>query len=186
MPGFSFPPVGPLGHRFPTFPTRSRAPPAIGTMIRYDCQKPVSGSFGAPSPPPIPCITPLSLCPCLSTGSCGGLAPPPHAGSLHLAGRHSSDLILHKETVGSPKFPSHPYACMPRSQTPVVSRELALALSGLLPSGHWKPSALPRYDLEDYLIDHNYTYFGAQSRSLHTRSIQLRTPITGFARGFHS
>src|SRR5690349_8551333 len=30
---------------------------------------------------------------------------------------------------------------MPRSQTPVVSRSLAVARTGLLPSGHWKPSA---------------------------------------------
>src|SRR5438093_5849491 len=32
---------------------------------------------------------------------------------------------------------------MPRSEPPVVSSILALAYSGLLPSGHWKPSAFP-------------------------------------------
>ena len=31
---------------------------------------------------------------------------------------------------------------------------------------------------------HNYTNFGAQSRGLHPRYTRLRTPITGFARGF--
>ncbi len=67
MPGGPFPPVGPLGRRFPTFPTRNSSLPAIGTMIRYDCQKPVSGSFGSPSPHPIPCIARLSLCPFFST-----------------------------------------------------------------------------------------------------------------------
>ncbi len=36
-----------------------------------------------------------------------------------------------------------------------------------------------------YPIDHNYTYFGALSRSLHPRFIQLRTPVTRFARGCH-
>jgi len=43
-------------------------------------------------------------------------------------------LILHKETIGSPKFPGYPRECMPWSQTPVVSWTLALAHPGLLPS----------------------------------------------------
>ena len=33
--------------------------------------------------------------------------------------------MLHKETFGSPKFPSYPSEDMPRSQTPVVSCALA-------------------------------------------------------------
>ena len=43
----------------------------------------------------------------------------------------------------------------------------------------------PSLSLEEYPVDHNYTYFGAPSRGLHPRSIQLRTPITGCARGLH-
>ena len=39
-----------------------------------------------------------------------------------------------KETGGSPEFPVYPFVHMPRSQTPVVSRPLALARTGLLPS----------------------------------------------------
>ena len=46
-----------------------------------------------------------------------------------------------KETGGSPEFPDYPFERMPRSQTPVVSRPLALARTGLLPSKHWIPSA---------------------------------------------
>ena len=46
-----------------------------------------------------------------------------------------------KETGGSPEFPDYPSERMPRSQTPVVSRPLALTRPGLLPSGHWIPSA---------------------------------------------
>jgi hypothetical protein len=42
--------------------------------------------------------------------------------------------IAPKETGGSPEFPDYPFERMPRSQTPVVSRPLALALAGLLPS----------------------------------------------------
>jgi hypothetical protein len=94
-------------------------------------------------------------------------------------------LIFPKETIGSPKFPSHPCESMPRSQTPVVSWTLALASPGLLPSGHCTPSAFPRHR-EDYPVDHDFTYFGAPSRGLLPRSLQLRTPITGGARGVHS
>ncbi len=39
-----------------------------------------------------------------------------------------------KETGGSPEFPDYPSVRMPRSQTPVVSRPLALPRTGLLPS----------------------------------------------------
>ena len=39
-----------------------------------------------------------------------------------------------KETGGSPEFPDYPSERMPRSQTPVASRPLALARTGLLPS----------------------------------------------------
>jgi len=60
-------------------------------------------------------------------------------------------LIFSKETIGSPKFPSHPSACMPRSQTPVVSCTLALSRPGLLPSGHCTPSAFPRGRLRNIL-----------------------------------
>src|SRR5262249_50565450 len=56
-------------------------------------------------------------------------------------------LMLPKETMWLPTFPSHPLESMPRSQTPVVSCTLALAHPGLLPSGHCTPSAFPRYSL---------------------------------------
>ena len=51
--------------------------------------------------------------------------------------------VSNKERGGSPKFPSYPCACMPRSETPVVSCVLALPHPGLLPSGPWKPSTFP-------------------------------------------
>ena len=44
----------------------------------------------------------------------------------------------------------------------------------------------PLYHLEGYPPVHNYTHFGAPSRGLHPRSIQLRPPIAGCARGCHS
>jgi len=49
--------------------------------------------------------------------------------------------VAPKETGGSPEFPGYPCEHMPRSQTPVVSRPLAVARTGLLPSGSSTPSA---------------------------------------------
>ena len=42
--------------------------------------------------------------------------------------------VAPKETGGSPEFPVYPFKHMPRSQTPVVSRSLAMTRAGLLPS----------------------------------------------------
>ncbi len=50
--------------------------------------------------------------------------------------------LFPKETGGSPEFPDYPCVHMPRSQTPVVSRSLAISLPGLLPSDTCTPSAL--------------------------------------------
>jgi hypothetical protein len=50
--------------------------------------------------------------------------------------------VVPKETGGAPEFPGYPFEHMPRSQTPVVSQPLALARTGLLPSGRCRPSAL--------------------------------------------
>ncbi len=47
-----------------------------------------------------------------------------------------------KETGGSPEFPGYPSERMPRSQTPVVSRPLAITQAGLLPSRQCTLSAL--------------------------------------------
>ena len=88
-----------------------------------------------------------------------------------------------KETMGSPKFPSYPLRYMPRSQTPVVSRPLALSRPGLLPSAACKASAFLPASSGSYPTVHDYTYFEAQSHGLHPCSPQLRTPVTGLARG---
>ena len=75
---------------------------------------------------------------------------------------------------------------MPRSQTPVESRRLAKASPGLLPSGDKKPSAFPSAPHEGYPGVHDHKDFGTLSRGLYPRFFQLRTPITGCARGVHS
>ena len=80
-----------------------------------------------------------------------------------------------KETGGSPKFPSYPYGCMPRSQTPVVSSTLAISRPGLLPSGACKPSAFPSLPLKDILVSTTLHISG-----LHHAACVLATP--GFVR----
>lgn len=134
---------GSLGLEGPTFPTGSRWAPVCGTMIRSDCHESVSGACGSPCPPPIPCITRLALGPLRLKGSYERPEPPLHAGSLARWAALLS-LILHQETIGSPTFPRHPFACLPRSQTPVVACTLALSHPGLLPAGPCTPSAFPR------------------------------------------
>ena len=91
-----------------------------------------------------------------------------------------------KETTGSPKFPSSPSDAMPRSQTPVGSRSLAIPRAGLLPSARSTASALAvQLTLCSYPTVHDYTHFGAPSHGLASRSLRLRTPLTGLARGVH-
>jgi hypothetical protein len=115
-------------------------------------------------------------------GSCAGRSPRARQG-FWSSGPPFRE--LHKETGGSPKFPSYPWRYMPRSQTPVESRRLAKASLGLLPSGAKKPSAFPSARPEGYPGVHDRKDFGAPSRGLYPRSFQLRTPITGCARGIH-
>ena len=88
-----------------------------------------------------------------------------------------------RRQVALPSSRVPPMADMPRSQTPVVSCALAIAPPGLLPSGHWKPSAFPSH-LEGYPPVHDYTLFGAPSRGLPPRYTRLRTAPHGEARGF--
>ena len=98
------PSSGSRGPRFPTF---------LGTLIRSDCREPISGSFGAPSPPPIPCITRLSLCPfSAEKARLRGWSFLSTPGVFYHHGRRSSFLTLHKETIGSPKFPGYPHEHM--------------------------------------------------------------------------
>lgn len=146
----------------------------------------ISGSFAFRSPDLIPCFVPLfCLCLRLPTDSPTRLRPPRRAGISSFRPDLLLPSFLHKETYGSLKFPGCPHDCMPCSQTPVVSRTLAITHTGPPPSGQSKPSAFPLGRPRVYPYDHDYTYFGAPSHSLQSRSIRLRTPVAGFALGFH-
>ena len=85
---------------------------------------------------------------------------PAHAGVL-VAPVTLAPAIAPKETGGSPEFPDYPFAYLPRSQTPVVSYLLAIARTGLLPSGHFIPSALGSF-ARTYLLSTIIHFFGVQ------------------------
>lgn len=140
-------------------PLRSRSSPRLKPGVDREREAPHGGvRFSLSSPDT---LYRASFFRSLShPGWCERQAPPLHAGSLHL-GSALLHLILRKETMGSPKFPSHPFTRMPRSQTPVVSRPLALARTGLLPSGSSIPSALGPV-ARPYPAVHHYTVFGVQ------------------------
>jgi hypothetical protein len=61
-------------------------------------------------------------------------------------------LMFPQETLGSPTAPRPPFACLPRSQTPVGACALAIPLSGLRPAGPCTPAACPRYDRRTILL----------------------------------
>jgi hypothetical protein len=107
-------------------------PHAFGTMLSYDYPSPLS------VPTLFACSRYLSCSSFVSRWGLELLFPTPGVFSLD-----RFPLTDVQETMGSPKFPSHPFRHMPRSQTPVVSCTLALSCTGLLPSSHCIPSAFP-------------------------------------------
>ncbi len=67
---------------------------------------------------------------------------------------------------------------MPWSKTPVVTRILALTHPGLLPSACCKASAfIPHSGI--ILMDHNYTFFGAQYRACTLVPSSFVLPLPG-------
>jgi hypothetical protein len=129
---------GSLGSHFPTFP---------GTRRREDCHPAHLRSLRWSLASRYLVRLVRSCCPLRAPGL--GEAPRPHQGFWAPGPPFRA---CDKETEGSPKFPRYPSGCMPRSPTPVVSCALALAHPGLLPSGHWKPSAFPAVPLKDLLV----------------------------------
>jgi len=154
------------------------SPPSSVLCFAKTASLPISGCFARRS---LPDTVPASIVRGVPCGLMLGWKPPDHARAFGRPVPQSGNMVT--EIGGSPKFPSSPCACMPRSQPPVVPSALALTRPGLLPSGACKPSAFSSVPLGGYPAVHNYTHFGALSRGLHPRSLQLRTPIAGLARG---
>ena len=129
LPDGAFPPVGRLGLTSPPSPVLCAATTATVSL---------SGGFACRS---LPDTLPASVCLWCPLRARGRAEAPDHARAFGHPVPHSGH--VDKETGGSPKFPSSPCGCMPRSQTPVVSCALAIPRPGLLPSGACKPSAFP-------------------------------------------
>jgi hypothetical protein len=127
MPGVAFPPVGPVG---------LSSPPSQVLCSAKTAPPPLSGHFAWRSRPDTLPVSVRSWCPARARDLVE--TPRPRQG---LWSPGSPFRECDKETDGSPTFPSYPCADMPRSETPVVSCVLALPHPGLLPSGHWTPSA---------------------------------------------
>jgi hypothetical protein len=129
MPGVAFPPVGPVG---------LGSPPSLVLCAAKTATLPLSGRFARRSLPDTLPASVRSWCPLRAHDR---VEAPDHARAFGRPVPSSGSVV--KEIDGSPKFPSSPFGCMPRSQTPVVSRTLAKTRPGLLPSGACKPSAFP-------------------------------------------
>jgi hypothetical protein len=146
MPGIAFPRScecyrGSLGPRFPTRPS-SEFPLLRGTVRCYDYLRPSrSVRFVLPSGTLVRCAL-FRVPPDLRQERfvCWSRRPP--NARVLVTPVTLVPAIAPKETGGSPEFPDYPFVHMPRSQTPVVSRSLALARAGLLPSRCWILSAL--------------------------------------------
>jgi len=172
MPGVAFPPVGPVGRG---------SPPSSLLCAAQTATLPLSGCFACRSLPDTLPASVRSWCPLRAHER---VEAPVHARAFGRPVPSSGSVV--KERDGSPTFPSSPFVGMPRSQTPVVSAARALPRPGLLPSGACTPSAFPSVPLEGYPAVHDSTHFGAPSRGLPPRSLQLRPPIAGLARGVRS
>jgi len=135
----------------------------------------------------MPCAFARTPIPCSSSFSCPVSGSPARrvlssARTRCFPAGGTPSTFIHKETIGSPKFPDYPLELMPRSSTPVVSSILALSYPGLLPSVKMRTSAFTPKKNWRLSNVHNYTNFGAQSRGLFSCSPWLRTPITGLTR----
>jgi hypothetical protein len=86
--------------------------------------------------------------------------------------------VVPKETGRSPEFPDYPSERMPRSQTPVVSRPLALSRTGLLPSRRSSPLAFGPV-ARTYRLTTTIHFLGLNSAACALAFPLLRTPPLG-------
>ena len=182
MPDFTFPTAGPWDNSSPPYrPFKGytpsghryyvplRLPNALLGFVRY--------SLSSPDTLYRPSFTFVSPAFCGTRRRAGHS---PQRRDFATAGSPDT-FLLHKETPGSPKFPSYPLEHMPWSQTPAVTRSLAITLSGLLPSEQSTSSAFTSSHPEAYPLSPQLYIFRGSIHSLHPRSIWLRTPVSGLA-----
>src|SRR5712691_8100183 len=150
MPGVAFPPVGPVG---------LGSPPSLVLCAAQTAALPLSGRFARRSLPDTLPASVRSWCPLRAHDR---VEAPDHARAVCRPVPSSGRVV--KERDGSPTFPSDPFVCMPRSQTPVVSCALAIPHPGLLPSGACKPSAFAAIPLRLSCCPRLYIFRGSITR----------------------
>jgi hypothetical protein len=171
MPGVAFPPVGRLGLTSPPSPVLCAAKTAT---------LPLSGHFACRSRPDTLPASVCSWCPLRARGrvEAPGRArafghPVPQSGNI---ARRQVALPSSRATPIETCPALRPRWCPGRS--PCRVQDCCLPATG-------NRRLSPPYRLEGYPTVHDYTLFGAPSRGLPPRSLQLRTPIAGLARGVH-
>jgi hypothetical protein len=171
-PAVAFPPVGPVG---------LGAPPSSVLCAATTALLPVSGHCTCRSRPDTLLASVCSWSPIRARDRVE--APDPARAFGHPVPLSGSSTRRQVALPRSRVTPLHACPALRPRWCPVHS---PFAHSGLLPSGQWKPSAFPSDNLERYPLVHDSTHFGAPSRGLHPRSLPLRTPMTGWARGVRS
>jgi len=170
MPGFTFPPVGRLGLTSPPSPVLCSAKTACLPVLEH---------FACRSYPNTLCALLGSWCP-----------------------RRAHVLVQATMTRQGLWSPGPPFRECTRKQVALPSSRVPPMNACPVLRPRWCPGHLPcraldcglpvlgnrrlSPQIEGYPPVHHSTHFGAPSRGLHPRSLQLRTPIAGFARGVHS
>jgi hypothetical protein len=172
MPGVAFPPVGRLGLSSPPSPVLC----AAKTVILA-----VSGHFPCRSRPDTLLASVMFVV--SPKGRVVGSKPPDHARAFDRPVPHSGNVA--RRQVALPSSRATPVetcpALRPRwcpAYSPSRTQDCCLPATG-------NRRLSSRYGLERDPLAHNYTHFRAPSRGLPPRSLQLRTPIAGLARGVH-
>ena len=174
MPGFAFPRVGPLGLGSPPSSVLCSAKTA-------DCP---SRSPSLLARPPIPWPAPFGSC--SVAGSPVGTAQNPSDAWTFVQPVAHPLRHLWRETVGSPKFPSCPCECMPRSQTPVVPQGLRHNAPKTAAFRDQQTVGFPPLAPQSgYPNDHNYAISGLNHAACTLAPSGFAHPIAGNARGLH-
>jgi hypothetical protein len=84
--------------------------------------------------------------------------------------------LFFKEAISSPQFLSDPFENMLWSKTPVVTHRLAITPVSLRPSVTLECVGFPPAIAGFILMDHTYTFFGAQYRACNLVPPSFRPP----------
>ena len=176
MPGFAFPPVGPLGLGSPPSSVLCSAKTA-------HCPSRVASLVARL---PIPCLLPHV---CVSR-TCAGLAswrkPPCQRQGSWSAGTPSLPAISARRQQALPNSRVAPVSTCPALRPRWFPKNLAITPPRLLPSGIDTPSAFPPLAPQSgYPNDHNYAISGLNHAACTLAPSGFAHPITGIARGLH-